>query len=392
MATNLLPLSVFPGFTNFGVVSDQVKEIATTFNAEGLEALTAIPEKATAWADVGTRVTKAALQGKIPIRLTSLLGFEPFEGERKGHMVNVASVSVKVNPWHLGLEWPLALTQSGIPQLEEFYGVAGLAGDVVSHGRAFKADLVASLLIAGQTNAALSMTAKAFTLPQPGLPNGLPLFSDGVSSGSAQHYANPMDARSKQFKNLYLGFGKIGDGDNFGTVMQNFAQIPHASKANMTMGLEVTDIIGPTSMLIPFYRLAVQQLSLQTFTSPTNGGVATTNIYNKEVVEKMGPRALIGASGVAPWQFWIAPQLDSHPYMVANPTKQMFYAVSQTRKSLRWAELAGQNNLVPSVTLMGDGTENAKRTRKVELWADLDGGIAAGLPHAIQAYFEVTPA
>jgi hypothetical protein len=46
---------------------------------------------------------------------------------------------------------------------------------------------------------------------------------------------------------------------------------------------------------------------------------------------------------------------------------------------------------MPQITLMGDGTEYAKLHRKVGLFGDIDAGIAAGLPHAIQAYFETTP-
>lgn len=389
--SNILPYSIFPGFTSFGIVSDQVKEIATVFNSEGVEALQTLPEKPLLWADLGSRVTPGSFQVKIPVRLTSLLGFEKFEGERKYHQLSVASVAVKVNPWQLNLEWAIQLTQGGIPQLQDFYGVSGVASDIVGHGRAFKADLVASLVMAGMTNSNLSMVASAFTLPQPGLPNGLPLFSDGSTSGSSKHYSNPMDVRSPKFQNLYLNQGKIETGDVMGTVQTNMSQIPHPSKANMTLGLEVTDLVGPTNMLIPFAKLAVQNLSLQTTTSPANLAAATTNIYNPStIMENAGKYT--GVAGIAPWRFWIAPQLDSHPYIVANPTKQMWLAISRTRPTLCWAELAGPNAaFTPAVKLLGDGSEEAIKTRKVRLLSDIDGGAAAGLPHCIAQYFEITP-
>ena len=390
MAT--LPLQIFPGFTAFGVVSDQVQEIATVFNAEGIDALSTIPEKPVAWAGVGTRVTPGMFQVKIPIRLTSLLGFEPFDGERKYHQVNVASVSCKVSPSSLGVEWPVQITQSGNAQLVEFYGAGGIAGDIISHARAYKADLCASLIIGGLTNSSLSMTAQALTLPQPGLSSGLPLFSDGSTSGSSKHYSNPLNGQSAKFSNLTLNAGQITTSSVFAQMLLDMSQVPHPSKQNMTLGLEVTDIVGGTNMLIPFWQAAVQNLSLQTTTSQGNLAGATTNIFNPKLIAERGPEALIGAAGIAPWRFWIAPQLDAHPYIVANPTKQMWFSVSRTRQNLCWGELAGPSaEFTPTMTLLGDGTEECKKTRKVRLFGDIDGGAAAGLPHCIHMYTETTP-
>lgn len=382
-----LPLNIFPGFTSYGVVSDQVREIATVFNAEGIDALSSIPEKMVAWADVGTRVTKADFQAKIPVKLTSLLGFEQFDGTRHYHPVTVASVAVKVAPWSLGLEWPTQISSSGQTQLKDFYGISGLASDVVQHARAAKADMVASVIMAGFTNSSLGVTAKALTLPQPGAANGLPLFVDATQT---KHYANPLDGTSARFANLFLNAGKITATDVMGTVLTNMTQVPHPSKANMTMGNEVTDLIGGTSMLIPFWKLAIQALSLETVTSPGNLAAATTNPYSGDAIAKA--TASIGVSGLSPWRFWIAPQLDAHPYLVANPTKQMWIAVSRTRNGAAWCEMAGPNTeFAPVVTLLGDGTEEARKTRKVRLFGDLDGGAAAGLPHFAQMYFETTP-
>jgi hypothetical protein len=383
----VLPLNIFPGFTSFGVVSPQVQEIATVFNAEGVDALAGIPEKMVAWADIGTRVTKANMQTKIPVRLTSLMGFEAFNGERRYHPLTVAAVAVKVAPWSLGIEWPIQFSQSGIADLVEFYGVSGVAGDVVQHARAAKADMVASVINAGFTNSNLGVTAKALTLPQPGQANGLPLFVDGTQT---KHYANPLDGNSSRFANLHLGAGKITDTDVFGQVLTDMSQVPHPSKANMTLGNEVTDLIGGTNMLIPFYRLAIQSLSLQTTTSPANLAAATTNPYTPENMAKAAQ--MVGVSGLTPWRFWIAPQLDAHPYVVANPTKQMWIAVAGAKKGAAFVEIAGPNTqFVPQITLLGDGTEEARKSRKVRLFGDLDAGAAAGLPHFAQMYFETTP-
>lgn len=383
-----LPLNIFPGFTSYGVVSDQVKEIATVFNAEGVEALQSIGEKQVAWADVGTRVSKADFRAKIPVRLTSLMGFEMFNGERRYHPVTVASVAVNVIPWSLGLEWPIQITQSGNVQLQDFYGISGVANDIVQHARAQKADMVASVIMGGFTNAALGVTAKALTLAQPGLPNGIPLFVDATQT---KHYANPLDPNSARFANLYLGAGKITDAGVMGKTLLDMTQVPHPSKANMTLGNEVTDLIGGTAMLEPFWRLAIQTLSLETTTSPANLAVASSNPYSVDNMARA--TSMVGVSGLAPWRFWIAPQLDAHPYLVANPTKQMWLAVSRARQGSAWCEMAGPNTtFAPTITLLGDGTEQARITRKVRLFGDLDGGAAAGLPHFAKMYFETTPA
>jgi len=388
----ILPYGVFPGFSSFGVVSDVIKEIAVTFNAEGLDALSMIPDKIVQWAEIGTRVTAGQFEAKIPVRLTSLLGFEPMEGERKYHQVNVGAVAVKINPYQLNLQWPIQIQTSGNVMLQDFYGVSGIAQDVVSHARAFKADLLASLIIRGITNASLGLTAQALTLAQPGLPNGLPLFSDGVTSGSTKHYSNPIDMTSPQFSNLHLNVGLITNSNVFGQMLVDMTQIPHPSKANATLGLEVTDIIGGTNMLIPFWQTAVQNLSLQTTTTPGNIGAATTNIYNPELIQRAGASGFIGPSGLAPWRFWIAPQLDAHPYIQANPTRQMWFAVSRSKPSLCWAELGSlSKEFMPRIRLLGDGTEEAAKTNKISLLGDLDGGVAAGLPHAVAMYTETTP-
>lgn len=382
-----LPLTIFPGFTSFGVVSDQVKEIATVFNAEGVEALQSIGEKQVAWADVGTRVSKADFKAKIPVRLTSLMGFEPFDGERKYHPVTVASVAVNVAPWSLALEWAIQISSSGVGQLKDFYGISGVANDVVQHARAAKADMVASVIMAGFTNSALGVTAKALTLPQPGQPNGLPLFVDATQT---KHYANPLDINSARFANLFLGAGKITDAGVLGGALTKMTQIPHPSKANMTLGNEVTDIIGGTAMLEPFWKVAIQTLSLETTTSPANLAAATSNPYSAENMALAASK--IGVTGLAPWRFWIAPQLDAHPYLVANPTKQMWMTVSRTRQGASWCEMAGPNTeFAPMITLLGDGSEMARTTRKVRLLGDLDAGAAAGLPHFAQMFFETTP-
>jgi hypothetical protein len=384
-------MDIFPGFSTYGVVSPAIIELATTFNAEGINALAAIPEKAVRWADVGTRVTKLEIgQGKIPVDVTPLQGFEPFEGERRYHQVNVDAVTVKVNPFQLNHEWDIRFGRGEGAKLVNFYGLQNLPQKVVAHARALKADMVEALIEAGLTNPNIprtdgvggGMSARALVLS-----TGIPLFSDGHYT--APHYANPIDTSSKQFINCHYGAGKITDTDTIGKVMMNLNNVPHASKLNMTMGLTMTDLIGPPHMLIPFFKAFVQNLALEINTG-ASAFAATTNIYNPESIAKA--QAMVGVSGVGPWRFWIAPQLNAHPYVVANPGKHMWLALAQSPAGGAFCELGAPSpEFTPELTLMGDGTEDARKRRKISLLGDLDAGVAAGLPHFAQMYFETDP-
>lgn len=389
MADTNLPLNVFPGLVARDIVHDSVKELVVAFNSEGLEALSGVAEESVAWADVGTRVTPGVFEAKIPVRLSSLLGYNPFTGERHYHQAGLAAVNVKAGPFDLNAEFDIRLLQQG-GELVNFYGLNGLPQDIVTHSRAHKSMMLTSLLIAGQTNASLSMTATALTLAQPGYSSGLPLFSDGSTSGASKHYSNPLDANSKTFSNLHLNAGKITDSGVFAGMLTNMRQVPHPTILNMTLGIGVTDVFGGTNMMDAFQMLAVQQLALQTTTySSTNLAAATTNIYTPEAM--MRAKSYISAAGIQPVRFHICPQLDSHPYLVAHPTYQMWYAVSNSRGGA-WAEfIAPSKEFTPRVTILGDGSEEAAKTRKVRIITDLDAGVAAGLPHFIQAYFETTP-
>lgn len=391
MADTNLPLNIFPGLQAKGIVSDSVKELATSFNAEGLDALSGIPEESVRWADVGTRTSKGMFEAKIPVRLTSLLGYSPFSGnERAYHQAGVASVTVKSGPFDMNIEFDIRYQQSGIGDLVNYYGLNGFAADIVAQARAAKADMAASLLISGLTNSSLSMTAKALTLPQPGYTAGLPLFSDGSSSGASKHFSNPLESTSKTFSNLTLLAGKITDAGVYGQMLTNMRTVPHPTKLNMNLGLGVTDIFGPSNMVEPFMQMALQTLALQTVTfSGTDLAAATTNIYTPENLQKA--MSMISAAGMSSPRYHICPQLDAHPYIVAHPTYQMWFAVNASHKGA-WAEfLAPDTTFTPRVTILGDGTEEAAKTRKVRIITDLDAGVAAGLPHFIHAYFETTP-
>ncbi len=403
---NKLPTAQFPGFTWSSVVAPQVQEIITTFNAESLDALSSVPEKFTAWADIGSKVTQGIGIVKVPIRLPSSLGFLPFDGTRSYNSIDIAAPVVKVNPFHMDFGWPMVINEMGA-QLLEFYGVTGVAQSVVAAARAFKAQAVASLTYLGFTNSGLGQTAQVLTIPQPGNASGLPLFSDGgatfqygTAGGSAAHYAHPFRDTSARFTNLYVGVGTFQN--YFPQSLVDMTQVPHPALPNLPLGCEVTDVVGPTWMQIPFYQAAVQTLSLQTQTSPFNAAAATTNPYNAELLAKASSATFVGASGLAPWRFWIAPQLDNHPYYTANSSANMtsgpgggpahmWLSISHRQGNVQsWAELAGPTKeFTPKIHLFGDGDPQSISERRIRMLSDLDCGIGAGLPHFVKMYFGV---
>jgi hypothetical protein len=412
-----LPLKIFPGLTWRGVSSPAVLELLTAFNLEALDALGGIPEQAVAWGDIGVGVTGGFTIGQaaIPISLTPLLAFTPFTGERKYKQVTVGRVVTQISAQDLSMEWQLELMKSAAAGA---YNFSGIGASVMAAARVYKCMLLASILSEGFYSATLAgangANGYAKTIDQPGYTfaggNALPLFSGGVASDETtiitpKHFVNPMDPNSDRFSNAFYGIGKITDdacarsvtgqmdtgNDVFGQMLTNMNTVPHPTFPNTTFGLEVTDIIGPPSMRIPFWKSAVKALSLE-LRNPTGStyvAAATTNAYSAKALEEAGATRLMGPSGLAPWRFWTAPQLASHPYMKANPTKQMWFAVSQSKPGLRYAELAGPTkNFTPKMTLLGDGTEEAIKSRMVRLIGDLDAGGAAGLPHGIQMYTE----
>jgi hypothetical protein len=377
-----MELNIFPGFTTFGVVSPAIQELAVTFNAEALSSISTIPEFAVQWANVGTRTSKCDIgKVKIPVDVSILQGFEAFEGERRFHSLDVAAVEVKVTPFDLNQEWDIRWNNSGNAELVKFMGLAGLPMKIISHGRALKADMAEKLIESGMTNSVLGMVAKALVLD-----TGIPLFSDG--SATAPHPANPLTPGKNTFINLHYGAGKFTDPDVLGQCLMDLNQVPHPSKLDMTMGLTMTDVVGPPHMLMPFYKAMIQNLALEVQASAF---AATTNIMQPELLAKAS--AQMGANGLGPWKFWIAPQMAAHPYVKAYPGRHMWMTIARSAMGGSWAEFGAPSpDFTPILTLLGDGTESARLTRKVRMIGDLDAGVAAGLPHFAQLYFETTPA
>lgn len=406
-------LPIVPGANWSSTVSNQVQEIITTYNAEELDALAAAPSDDIAWANQGTNVSMGLGIVKIPVRLPQSLGFQPFEygGQRVYQNIDIAAPIVKVQPWQLNFAWPIVwdelgnaslMSQGADGTLDAFMGSGGLATAMIMGAMAYKAQLVATMFYRGYTKAALGMTATIKTIPQPGLPNGNDFFVDGTGaegSGQARHYAHPFRATSGRFQNAYPAFGAFAA--NFGASMLRMRQKPHPTLPNMTMGLQVTDVIGPTYMLERFWAMAVQSLHLQTATVGGTGvAAATTAPYAADTLGKWNQTNFTGASGFAPVRYWIAPQLDNHPYYTANsganltsgpggqPADMWINVSAQGRGS--WCYLGcGSKDFVPYTRLYGPGDPRSQSERRVRLEGDLDAGVAGGLYHFVDMFFGV---
>ena len=410
---NVIPLS--PGFSWASSTPAATQEMITTYNAEELEALSHVPEAAIAWANQGTNVALGQGIVKYPWRIPGSLAYQPFEygGTRQYQSIDLAAPQVKVAPFSLNFGWPMVwdtvgngwklmeergVDASGRPNLEEFIGIGGLASACIDGARAYKAQLVANIFYLGYTSAALGLAAQVVTVPQPGSPNGVSFFSNGVDT--PLHYAHPFNKNSGRFQNAWPAFGSFAQ--NYGRSLVKLAQVPHPTLPNMTFGIETTDVVGPTWMRDRFWAMAVQSLALQTTTVSNSGvGAATTSPFALDTMGKWNASNFLGASGFAPTRFWIAPQLDNHPYFTANNNANMtsgpnggpadmWINISAVPGKGHWAVLAGNSKeCTPFARLYGPGDPRAMSERRVRLETDLDLGVQGNVYHLAHMFFGV---
>lgn len=397
-------LPIVPGSSWSSKLSDQVQELITTFNAEELDALTQMPENAILWANQGTTFAKGSGTIKFPIRLPSTLAYRAFDGTRQYNNLDVAAPAVRVAPWDLSFQWPLFPDEFGnysmmsqLPDgsIQEFLGAGGLATAVVSAARAYKAQLAATVFYTGYTKYGVTATVK--TMPQPGLLLGNDFFSDGVTA--PLHYTHPFRSDSGRFANAYPVYGSFDA--MFGESLVLMTQRPHPSLPNMTMGLEVTDVIGPTYMRKRFWTKAVQTLHLQSTTVSGNGvAAAPINPFALDTLGKWNEVSFLGASGFSPIRYWIAPQLDNHPFykntdgtdkatMTSGPDggpEDMWINVCSLSGRGSYLHFGGPSE-TPFSRLYGPGDPRAQSERRVRLETDLDMGVAGGIYHNVNIHF-----
>ena len=368
----------YPNFEHIGVVAPTMRALVTTFDAKYQDALNRAPMAYVAQADIGTYTMAGIFEGKIPMQLPGSLAFEPFNGTNTFQQLYLAAPLVRTSPFRLNFEWPFVI-ENGDVRLKDYYGPARLTAAYVDAGRAHKARMLGDL-----RNVAYGTTAEALTIPQPGYPLGLPLYTDG--SVTAAHFSHPFVASSARFVNLHLTAGKF-DSDALIDTQSNMANIAHPTIPNLPAGYEVHHIKGPTWMRKPFFNVALQNLQLQIRSSSF---AATTNIASLEKLRELGESNFIGASGVGPVTYHIDPTLDSHPLVAgANQGKHLWEAVDGSDMSAPFVNfMAPDVTFAPRVRLLGDASEEAIKTDMIRMFGQLDAGAGAGWPGGVALYFE----
>jgi len=375
-------LPMFADFTHIGAVAPSVQAMVVAFHANYLNALNRVPQNYIKQADIGTFVMQGIFEGRVPMQLPGSLAFELRTDTRRYQQLHLAAPSVKTSPFDLNFEWPYIL-ENGDAKLKEYYGPQTLPAAYVDAGRAHKYRMLGDL-----RKVAYGTSAQALTIPQPGFPLGLPLYSDG--SVTAAHFSHPFRADSARFVNLYLTAGKF-DSDALITTQANMANIPHPTIPHLPAGYEVKHIKGPTWMRKPFFDVAVANLQMQIKTlGGTSVAAAATNIAALDKLKEIGESNFIGASGVGPVTYHIDPTMDAHPLVAGvNQGKHFWEAVDGSPDGAPYVNfLAPDVNFTPMVRLLGDQSEEATKSGMIRIYGDLHAGVGAGWPGGVALYFE----
>lgn len=354
MATFQYPI---PGLTLIGVINPNITELVTQFVAHGLSAL---QTPVNSWANNACNVTPGDFRVKIPVDVTSLNGFQPWAGARDFKAADMVAQSVDADPFHRDVSYNIKEALAGI------YGPFPKQGQhILNAARLMKPRMVANVFAKGVPG------GTALTYPQQGSPNGLTLFNTA-------HLCNPIDASKGTFSNYHAAAGAFSP-STFETTRSDMFGIVGLDGIE-SLGLEVTWIIGPTRMRDPFRKVLEKSITFTTAAVPIGGGsygaagAGETNVFSTM------------ATGT---RYAIAPQLDSDPYCVANPTKHMWIAISQTLPGAYPVEMIAPDvNMTPKIQVFGEGSEWAAMNKKIGIVADLDIGAAAGIPHVVARYEE----
>lgn len=404
-------------------------ELITTWDMDERDALAAAPDPDLAWAEVGTHTAVGSGIVKIPHAMPSSLDFERFKpgGTRNLKTFDAVVTKVSAGPLDLSFGIPMiwdsagngyklmsAANEGGQDTLVDFMGINGIGAMYVLAGKAFKSQLVANLFYAGMycTGSGLTMTTPTALAyggdAQGAAAGGVALFTDGTGAAGSvgtNHLANPRVSSSAPFTNLFSAFGEFSA--NYGRSLVKMTQVPHSTLANKFSGARVTDTIGPSYMRDKFWRMMVQSLVMQTATVGGNGVAAsTTNAYSDASAQLaragVSEENFLGTA-FGPRRFWIASELDNHPYVVANPNTNgtgvpgdfwvnvsagMTPGLGQKRAT--WAKLVCNSKLfVPTFRFYGPGDPRAEHELQMRFEGNLDAGAAGGAPGEAQVFFQV---
>lgn len=396
------------GFHVYGVSDSSVRELVVDIQDGTKNALSSIPPINLAWASRGTKVFPGYGITKIPITLPGDAEFRPYTPgtPREYTTLHVTTHEVSPSPYTNNTFWPFMWGPDGRVVLKtplgksfaEFMGVGDLPAQTVEGGRVLKTNLVSSLFWTSMTSTAMGLSATRFTYKQPGAPNGLPLFTNGVDTSA--HYAHPMRVENGTFKTLFEIYGKYSD--KFEDSLLVIPDRPHPLYPRKKLGVQTTDIIGPTWMRKKFWKKAQQTFQFQSVNmAGALAAAAPSNVFSAEALSRyMSEAMFIGAAGFGPVTYWINSDLDTHPYYTANSgahmtdgddggPSDMWITVASTSDSQHYAVLAAPNaDFVPNQVIRGENDPIARSQMTILYESDLYADCAPGKPHFIAMFVE----
>ena len=323
----------YPGLSIIGVNDPSVRELVTRFTTHALGALQTPDEEAgISWAqdlyhanpiELGDEITK------IPIDLTMLDGFQEWAGVRKFHDEDFTAVAVTARPFDRAIGMDVNKAKRGL-----FGSWPEKGAQLVQTGRLTLPRLVADVFKNGKD-------AKCACY-------------DGKPLWSTEHLIDPLgdDVAANHQSNYKAAAGKFSV-STFKTTRKLMRQM--RGLLSEPLGLKTSLVIGPTHMEDPFEEvLDVNKLIIQN----SAGTAADSNVVR----------------GKAAWR--ICSQLDRDPYVVANPGKHMWIAISLSMMGVRPVEVVQTNGGVPTITFLGEDSEFAALHKKVGVVADQNVGAA----------------
>lgn len=323
----------YPGLKVIGVTDSSVRELVTQFTAHALTALQMPGEETgVAWCNDLYHPTPIELGDeivKVPIDLTMLNGFQEWAGVRKFLDTQLTAVPVTARPFDKAIGWDINKARRGI-----FGGFPEKGAQLVQTGRLTLPRLVADLIKNGKT-------AKTACY-------------DGKPLWSTEHLIDPLgdDVAANQQSNYHAAFGKFTVG-NFKKCRTNMRKM--RGLLAEPLGLQLSLFLGPTHMEDPFEEV----LDVNKIIVANAAGTAS----DSNVVR-----------GKAAWR--ICSQLDTDPYVAANPTKHMWIAISLSLMGVRPFEAVQTNGGVPILKFLGEDSEYAVLNNKVGVVADQYVGVA----------------
>lgn len=419
---NGLPLPAAAPWSS--TVPGQLLQLVTQWDLSEKGALAAPPDPDLAWAGVGTFTAVGQGLVKIPHSMPTSLDFERFKpgATRTYQTFDAVVTTVASAPLVLNFGIPMIWDRIGNGYLlknpttdsllTDFMGMTDTGEYYVVAGLAYKAQLVGNLFYAGMycTGSGVTMTtptALAYGGDSQGTAaSGVALFTDGTGGAGTigdQHFANPRVSTSARFKNVFSAFGEFTA--NYGASLVKMTQIPHPTLANKFSGARVTDTIGPSYMRDKFWRIMISSLTMQTATVGGNGvAAATTNAYAMLAALGITEENFLGQTiqtAFGPRRFWIASELDNHPYVVANPNTNgtgipgdfwvnVSAGMYMGKRRPTWAKLiCNSKEFVPVFHFYGPGDPRAQSELLMRFEGDLDAGAAGGAPGEVQVFFQV---